>query len=47
MDSAVVVYGVVSRVTDSAAELFVRREDAEKVVEDWGKDEPVQSASCT
>ena len=27
------VYGVVSRVTGSAVELFVRREDAETVVE--------------
>ena len=34
------VYGVVSRVTGSAAELFVRRDDAETVVDAWRKDAP-------
>ena len=37
---AVLVYGVVSAQTDEALELFVRREDAERFVEEVRDDEP-------
>ena len=35
-----IVYGVVSVETQSAVELFVRREDAEEMVDEWRRDEP-------
>ena len=38
-----IVYGIVSRVTGSAVELFLRREDAEAVVDAWRPDEPEQA----
>ena len=34
------VYGVVSDPLDEAVELFVRRREAELVVENWNRDEP-------
>jgi hypothetical protein len=36
----VIVYGVISSKTEHAVELFVRREDAEEMVENWRRDEP-------
>jgi hypothetical protein len=35
-----IVYGVVSAETEETIELFVRREDAEEMVENWRRDEP-------
>ena len=37
---AVLVYGVVSARTEEALELFIRREDAERFVEEVREDEP-------
>jgi hypothetical protein len=33
-------YGVVDSWLEEAVELFLRREDAERVVRDWDRDEP-------
>ena len=35
-------YGVVDACLDEAVELFLKRRDAEQVVEDWDRDEPDQ-----
>jgi hypothetical protein len=36
-------YGVVDSWLEEAVELFVRREDAERVVREWDRDEPEQA----
>jgi hypothetical protein len=36
----VIVHATVNVETQSAVELFVRREDAEEMVENWSRDEP-------
>jgi hypothetical protein len=36
-------YGVVDQSLEEAVELFLRREDAERVVRDWDRDEPEQA----
>jgi hypothetical protein len=36
-------YGVVDSWLEEAVELFLRREDAERVVRDWDRDEPEQA----
>jgi hypothetical protein len=36
-------YGVVDLSLEEAVELFLRREDAERVVRDWDRDEPEQA----
>jgi hypothetical protein len=35
-------YGVVDSALEEAVELFLRREDAERVVRDWDREEPEQ-----
>ena len=40
---AVRFYGVVDSWLEEAVELFLRREDAERIVRDWNRDEPEQA----
>jgi hypothetical protein len=39
----VLVYGVVNVETQNALELFVRRDDAEEMFENWRRDEPQEA----
>jgi hypothetical protein len=41
--AAVRFYGVVDSWLEEAVELFLRREDAERLVRDWDRDEPEQA----
>jgi hypothetical protein len=36
-------YGVIDPRLEEAVELFIRREDAERVLRDWDRDEPQQA----
>jgi hypothetical protein len=40
-------YGVFDHSLEEAVELFLRREDAERVVRDWDRDKPEQAGCST